>query len=66
VATHGILSGPAEEKMNRAKFKEVVITDTLPKDDKKINSLKVVSVASLFAEAIKRSYENQSISSLFD
>jgi len=65
-ATHGILSGPAVEKMNKARFAEVIVTDTLPADDKKINGLKVVSVASLFAEAIKRSYENQSISSLFD
>jgi ribose-phosphate pyrophosphokinase len=66
VATHGILSGPAVERMNDAKFKEVIVTDTVPTDDKKIKGLKVVSTASLFAEAIKRSYENQSISSLFD
>jgi ribose-phosphate pyrophosphokinase len=66
VATHGILSGPAVEKMNSARFKEVIVTDTVPTADKKIKGLKVVSVAPIFAEAIKRSYENQSISSLFD
>lgn len=65
-ATHGILSGPAVEKINAAKFAEVIVTDTLPTADKKIKGLKVVSTASLFGEAIKRSYENQSISSLFD
>lgn len=66
VSTHGILSGPAVEKINAAKFAEVVVTDTLPTADKKIKGLKVVSVAPIFAEAIKRSYENMSISSLFD
>jgi ribose-phosphate pyrophosphokinase len=66
VATHGIFAGPAVEKMNAAKFAEVIVTDTLPTADKKIKGLKVVSTAPLFGEAIKRSYENQSISSLFD
>jgi len=66
VATHGIFSGPAVEKMNKSKFAEVVVTDTLPIEGKNIKGLKVVSTASLFGEAIKRSYENQSISSLFD
>ena len=66
VATHGIFSGPAIEKMNTAKFKEVVITDTIPTAGKNINRLNVLTSTQLFAEAIKRSYENQSISSLFD
>jgi ribose-phosphate pyrophosphokinase len=66
VSTHGIFSGPAVEKMNEARFAEVVVTDTLPMAGKNIKGLKIVSVASLFAEAIKRSYENLSISSLFD
>jgi ribose-phosphate pyrophosphokinase len=66
VATHGIFSGSAVERMNKAKFTEVTVTDTLPMTGKNIGGLKVVSVAPLFAEAIKRSYENLSISSLFD
>jgi ribose-phosphate pyrophosphokinase len=65
-STHGIFSGPAVERMNAANFKEVVVTDTIPTDDKKIKNLKIVSSAALFGEAIKRSYENRSISSLFD
>ena len=65
-ATHGLFSGPAAEKMNGARFREVVVTDTLPTAGKSIKGLNIVSVASLFAEAIKRSYENMSISSLFD
>jgi len=66
IATHGIFSGGAVEKMNKAKFTEVTVTDTLPMSGKNINGLKIVSVAPLFGEAIKRSYENLSISSLFD
>jgi ribose-phosphate pyrophosphokinase len=66
VSTHGIFSGGAVEKMNKAKFTEITVTDTLPMAGKNISGLKVVSVAPLFAEAIKRSYENLSISSLFD
>ena len=65
-ATHGIFSGGAIEKMNGARFAEVIVTDTLPMAGKDIKGLKIVSVAPLFAEAIKRSYENLSISSLFD
>jgi ribose-phosphate pyrophosphokinase len=66
LSTHGIFSGPAVERMNSAKFKEIVVTDTIPVGGKDIKGLKIVSAAPLFAEAIKRSYENLSISSLFD
>jgi ribose-phosphate pyrophosphokinase len=66
LSTHGIFSGPAVEKVNKAKFAEIVVTDTIPVAGKDIKGLKIVSVAPLFAEAIKRSYENLSISSLFD
>jgi len=66
VATHGILSGDAVEKMNKARFKEVIVSDSLPTKAKKVDVLKVVSIAPLFGEVIKRNYENLSISSLFD
>jgi ribose-phosphate pyrophosphokinase len=66
LSTHGIFSGPAVERMNSARFKEIVVTDTIPVTGKDIKGLKIVSAAPLFAEAIKRSYENLSISSLFD
>jgi ribose-phosphate pyrophosphokinase len=66
LSTHGIFSGPAVERMNSARFKEIVVTDTIPVGGKDIKGLKIVSAAPLFAEAIKRSYENLSISSLFD
>jgi len=67
VATHGILSGPAVEKFLKAGMKEVVFTNSVPiPDSKKFPGLKILSAASLLGEAIKRAYENQSISSLFD
>ncbi len=67
VATHPIFSGPAIEKLAGAKFKEVVVTDTIPiPKEKQFPALKVLSSSELFGEAIKRNYENRSISSLFD
>ncbi|OGC12407.1 ribose-phosphate pyrophosphokinase [candidate division WOR-1 bacterium RIFOXYA12_FULL_52_29] len=64
-ATHGIFSGPALERINKTGFAEVIISDTLPVN-KQIKNLKVLSTAELLGEAIKRNYENRSISSLFD
>ena len=67
VATHAIFSGAAVERMQAAKFKEVVVSDSLPlPKEKQFPGLKVLSTSELLAEAIKRNYENQSISSLFD
>ncbi|MEN6372584.1 MAG: ribose-phosphate pyrophosphokinase [Armatimonadota bacterium] len=64
-ATHGVLTGPAFERLSRPEIKEVVITDTLPKPEGKLDSLKVLSVAPLFAEVIRRVHEDESITSLF-
>jgi ribose-phosphate pyrophosphokinase len=63
--THPVLSGKAMERINGSNLKKLVVTDTLPL---RIESpkIEVESVAQLFAEAIKRSYKHQSISSLFD
>ncbi|MBI5700051.1 ribose-phosphate pyrophosphokinase [Candidatus Saganbacteria bacterium] len=67
MATHGIFAGPAIERLTQAKFAEVVVTDTLPiTKEKQFKGLKVLSVAEILAEAIKRNYKHQSISSLFD
>lgn len=67
ICTHGILSGPAVERVKKAKFKELVVTDTIPlSKEKQLPEIKVLSTAELFGEAIKRNYANQSISSLFD
>jgi ribose-phosphate pyrophosphokinase len=67
VATHGIFSGPAVERMTKANFTEVVVTDSIPiPKEKQFKGLKILSAADLLAEAIRRNYENKSITSLFD
>ncbi len=65
--THPVLSGPAIERIEGSNIKEVVVTDTIPLDDK-ANACKritVLSVAGLLSEAVKRIYYNESVSSLF-
>lgn len=65
-ATHGVLSGPAIERIENSPIKELVITDTIPlPEEKRIDKIKVKSVAPLFAEAILRIYEGMSVSKLF-
>jgi ribose-phosphate pyrophosphokinase len=67
VATHGIFSGPAVERMEKAGFAEVVVTDTVPiPKEKQFKGLKILSSAELLGEAIRRNYDNKSITSLFD
>jgi len=66
-ATHGVLSGPAIERLKGSPIKELVITDTIPlPEEKKIDKIKVRSVAPLFAEAILRIHEGMSVSKLFE
>lgn len=66
-ATHGVLSGPAIDRINDSYIEEIVVTDTIPLDDKaeKTEKVKVLSVAELLAEAIRRIHQNESVSSLF-
>ena len=64
-ATHGVLSGPAVERLTNSPIEQVIITNTIPIGDKLFNKLKIVSVASLLGEAIKRIHEEESVSSLF-
>ena len=65
--THGVLSGPAIERLKNSNFKEVVITNTIPlPKEKEIDKIKVLSIAPLFAEAIKRLYEHKAMGDLFE
>ena len=64
-ATHGVLSGPAVERLTNSPIEQVIITNTIPVGDKMFNKLRVVSVAPLLGEAIKRMHEEESVSSLF-
>ncbi len=65
--THGVLSGPAIERIKNSYFKELVITNTIPlPEEKKIPQIKVLSVAPLFAEAIRRLNEHKPMGDLFE
>ncbi|QSQ08519.1 Ribose-phosphate pyrophosphokinase [Koleobacter methoxysyntrophicus] len=65
--THPVLSGPAIKRLKEAPIKEIIVTNTIPlRDDCKMDKIKVLSVAPLFAEAIKRINMNKSVSELFD
>ncbi|NPB04785.1 MAG: ribose-phosphate pyrophosphokinase [Aquificae bacterium] len=64
--THGVLSGPAVERINNSKLTELVLTDTIPTDDKPIKVKKVLSVAPIMAEVIRRVVEGKPLSILFE
>ena len=64
--THGVLSGPAVERLNNSKLEELVITDTIPTDDKPIAIKKVLSIAPITAEVIRRVVEGIPLSILFE
>jgi len=66
-ATHAVLSGPALERINQSCLKEVVVTNTIPVEDKQVacSRLRQLSVANLLAEAIRRIHGEESVSSLF-
>lgn len=67
IATHGVLSGKAIERLEKSRIEQVWITDTIPQvtNIKSCSKLKVVPIAWVLAEAIKRINQNESISSLF-
>lgn len=65
--THGVLSGPAIERIKNSEVKEVVMTNTIPlPKEKQIDKIVVVSISELFAEAIKRIHSETSIGELFE
>lgn len=65
--THGILSGPAIERISKSSLKELVMTNTVPlQKEKQIDKIVVVSISELFGEAIKRIHEETSIGELFE
>ena len=66
-ATHGVLSGPAIQRLYDSVIKEVILLDTIPlPEHKKSDKFKVLSVAEIFTEAIKRIYDESSVSDLFN
>jgi ribose-phosphate pyrophosphokinase len=66
-ATHGLLSGPAVDRLKNGPISEVVITNTVPvPDEKRFDALRVLSIAPLLAEAMDAVFEDGSVSELFD
>ncbi len=65
-ATHGLLSGPAIERIRDSALEELILLDTVPLNpEKKLDKIKIESVAPIFAQAIQRVYADQSVSTLF-
>ena len=66
-ATHGILSGPAVDRIRDSALEELILLDTIPLEpEKKISKIKIETVAPIFAQAIQRIYADQSVSTLFN
>ena len=66
-ATHGVLSGPAIERLQNSVIDKLILLDTIPVEgDKAIDKIEVLTVANLFAEAIHRIYDERAISDLYN
>jgi ribose-phosphate pyrophosphokinase len=67
IATHGVLSGPAIERLSDSKIKKIIVTDTIsiPKE-KRIGKMKIISVGKVFGEAVGRVHNGESVSALFE
>ena len=65
--THPLLSGRAIERINNSQIKKLFVSDTIPlSKETDTDKISVITASDIFAEAIKRTYHNESISSLFD
>ncbi|OGU29854.1 MAG: ribose-phosphate pyrophosphokinase [Ignavibacteria bacterium GWA2_35_9] len=65
--THPLLSGPALDRINKSEITKLYVSDTIPfKAGVKTDKISVITASEIFAEAIKRTHFNESISSLFD
>ena len=66
--THGVLTGKAIERINKSKLSELVITDTIYNNSRSDESekIRIISIADLLGEAIRRISEESSVSSLFE
>jgi ribose-phosphate pyrophosphokinase len=66
-ATHGVLSGPATDRLKNSRIREVILTNTLPLGpDQEFDKLTVLSIAPLIAQAINAVFADGSVTSLFD
>lgn len=67
ILTHGIFSGPAISRINNACFEAVVVTNTIPQDGhmKECPKVRCIDVSMMFAEAVRRTHNGESVSYLF-
>jgi ribose-phosphate pyrophosphokinase len=66
-ASHGVLSGPAVERLAEAGIKELILTDSVPlPEEKRLPCITTLSIAGLFARAIQRIHQGRSVSRLFN
>ena len=67
IATHGVLSGPAIKRLKSAPIKNLVVTDTIQiPEEKRLNNMKIITVADVFGAAINRIHNGESVSALFE
>ena len=67
IATHGVLSGPALDRLSESIIQKIIITDTINMKGKNIlKNIDIVTVADVFGAAINRIHNNESVSSLFE
>lgn len=64
-ATHGVFSGPAYERLAGAKFKEVIVTDSLPNDEDAFPGLTILPIAPLLAQVIRNIESGQSVTEIY-
>ncbi|CAB1327899.1 unnamed protein product [Coregonus sp. 'balchen'] len=67
ILTHGIFSGPAIARINDAPFEAVVVTNTIPQEEKMKScpKIQIIDIAMILAEAIRRTHNGESVSYLF-
>jgi ribose-phosphate pyrophosphokinase len=66
MATHGVLSGPAIERLKNSSIERVILTNTLPlPQDKQLPQIEVLSIAPLIAEALSAVFDDTSVSEIF-
>jgi ribose-phosphate pyrophosphokinase len=66
MATHGVLSGPAIERLKNSRIDRVVLTNTLPlPPEKQIDKIEVLSVAPIIADALSAVFDDTSVSEIF-
>jgi ribose-phosphate pyrophosphokinase len=67
IATHALLSVPAIDRIKESNIGKLVVTDTVSiEDEKKLGNIEIVTVANVFGEAIRRVYDGESVSALFE